>query len=271
MKIHGTAKGGAESKKDFGVAFGGAGGVVHNFDLDQMKCYYRFEQTSGNLENTASDVGSSDAIDNSDLVVSNATQGATGKIDYGTTFASGSETLKASSMSPADLGFISNDDALWTICGWVKATSIAGDRAILSNTDFGAGENGFLIRTADTSGHINLFCGTNGGATGDLFQATSGTVAIPNTDWNFLMVQYNNSTGNIKMSVNDGTVETVSKTSGGSLTNTDTPSTYLYMGNVAALDNDWIGSLDEFVIFNRILTADEIEDLYAGGDGLVIV
>ena len=27
MKIHGTAKGGAISKKDFGVAFGGAAGV----------------------------------------------------------------------------------------------------------------------------------------------------------------------------------------------------------------------------------------------------
>ena len=33
MKIHGTAKGGAESKKDFGVAFGGAGnGGCSNFE-----------------------------------------------------------------------------------------------------------------------------------------------------------------------------------------------------------------------------------------------
>ena len=234
-----------------------------------MKCYYRFEQTTGNLENTASDVGSSDAIANSDLVVSNATQGATGKIDYGTSFATGSETLKASSMSLADLGFISNADALWTICGWVKNTDRStGDQAIISNSDFLANENGVLIRTANASGNINLICGTNGD---DMFQATSGTVAIPDTNWNFLMVQYNNSTGNIKMSVNDGTVETVSKSEGGSLTNSDTPSTYLYMGNVPELSNDWIGSLDEFVIFNRILGTDEITNLYNSGDGLVIV
>ena len=235
--------------------------------LDDMKCYYRFEQTSGNLENTASDIGSSDAIANSDLVVSNATQGTTGKIDYGVTFASGSEALKASSMSLADLGFLSNADALWTICGWVKATTRAGSEAIICNSDFGSDENGVLIRTADASGHINLICGTNGD---DMFQATSGTVAIPDTNWNFLMVQYNNSTGNVKMSVNDGTVETVSKSSGGALTNSDTPSTYLYMGNVPELSNDWIGSLDEFVIFNRILTTAELTKIYNAGSGKLL-
>ena len=235
--------------------------------LDDMKCYYRFEQTSGNLENTASDIGSSDAIANSDLVVSNATQGTTGKIDYGVTFASGSEALKASSMSLADLGFLSNADALWTICGWVKATTRAGSEAIICNSDFGSDENGVLIRTADASGHINLICGTNGD---DMFQATSGTVAIPDTNWNFLMVQYNNSTGNVKMSVNDGTVETVSKSSGGALTNSDTPSTYLYMGNVPELSNEWIGSLDEFVIFNRILTTAELTKIYNAGSGKLL-
>ena len=34
MKIHGTAKGGAESKKDFGVAFGGGAAAPCNFDYD---------------------------------------------------------------------------------------------------------------------------------------------------------------------------------------------------------------------------------------------
>ena len=266
MKIHGTAKGGALSKKDFGVAFGG--GAASNFNKDDMKCYYRFEQTSGNLENTASDVGSSDAIDNSDLVVSNATQGATGKIDYGTTFATGTQTLKASSMDPADLGFLSNDGAVWTICGWVKATNRAGDQAILSDTDFGAGKNGIFIRCANVSGNINIILGTNGG---DKIVANTSTAALPDDEWAFLMSQYNNSTGDVKVSVNNGTVETLTKSTGTTLSNTDEPDTYLYMGNVPALDNDFIGSLDEFVIFNRILTTDEITDLYNSGDGLVIV
>ena len=241
--------------------------IASNFNKDDLKCYYRFEQTTGNLENTASDVGSSDAIANSDLVNSNATQGATGKIDYGVTFASGSETLKATSMNPADLGFLSNDGAIWTICGWAKATAISND-GIFSDTSFGAGKNGFLIRTADSEGHINLICGTNGG---DIFQATSSTVALIESSWTFLMVQYNNSTNTIKMSVNDGTVETVSKSEGGALTNTDTPDTYLYMGNQPDLSVDFVGSLDEWVVFNRILTTDEISDLYNSGDGLVIV
>lgn len=243
--------------------------VAHNFDLGDLKCYYRFEQTSGNLENTASDVGSSDAIADSDLVNSNATQGATGKIDYGTTFAAGLQTLKAAvpgaEMDPADLGFISNDGAVWTICGWVKATNRAGDQAIISDSDMAT--SGFWIRLSDTSGHLQLIFGTQGD---DKIVATSATVALPDAEWNFLMVQYDNSTGNVKMSVNDGTVETVTKSAGTTLSNTDEPETYLYLGNLPALDNDFIGSLDEFVIFNRILTADEIESLYNSADGLVI-
>ena len=264
MKIHGTAKGGALSKKDFGVAFGG-GGAVSNFNKDDMKIYYRFEQTSGNLENTASDVGSSDAIADSDLVVTNATQGATGKIDYGVSFASGSEVLKATSMAPSALGFLSNNGAVWTICGWIKTSSLAGDQMILANTDFGGGDNGFWLRMKNDSGNMQIIFGTSGD---DRVNQTT-TTAIPDTDWNFLMVQYNDSTGDLKMSVNNGTVETVAGSL--DLTNTDTPTTYLYVGNDLNDGNDWIGSLDEFVIFNRILTTDEITDLYADGDGLVIV
>jgi len=265
MKIHGTAKGGAISKKDFGVAFGG-NGVVHNFDLDDMKMYYRFEQTSGNLENTASDVGSTDAIADSDLVVSNATQGATGKIDYGVSFASDSEVLKATSMAPSALGFISNTGAVWTICGWVKVSSLAGDQMILANTDFDADTNGIWVRMFNASGNLQIIFGTQGD---DRINKITST-AIPDTDWNFLMIQYDDSTGDLKMSVNNGTVETVASSL--DLTNTTTPTTYLYVGNnLLTSENDFIGSLDEFVIFNRILTTDEITDLYADGDGLVIV
>jgi len=264
MKIHGTAKGGAISKKDFGVAFGG-GGAVSNFNKDDMKIYYRFEQTSGNLENTASDVGSTDSIADSNLVVTNATQGATGKIDYGVSFASGSEVLKATSMSPSALGFLSNSGAVWTICGWVKFSSLASDQMIFANTDFGGGDNGFWLRMENDSGNMLLLLGTSGV---DRITVITST-AIPDTDWNFLMIQYDDSTGDLKMSVNNGTVETVASSQ--NLTNTTTPTTYLYVGNDVNDGNDFIGSLDEFVIFNRILTADEITDLYADGDGLVIV
>jgi len=263
MKIHGTAKGGAISKKDFGVAFGG--GAVSNFNKDDMKIYYRFEQTTGNLENTASDVGSSDAIADSDLVVSNATQGETGKIDYGVSFASGSEVLKATSMEPSALGFLSNTGAVWTICGWVKTSSLAGDQMILANTDFETDTNGIWIRMFNDSGNIQVIFGTAGD---DRINKISST-AIPDTDWNFLMVQYDDSTGDLKISVNNGTVETVASSL--DLTNTTTPTTYLYVGNDLGLLNDFIGSLDEFVIFNRILTTDEISDLYNSGDGLIIV
>jgi len=265
MKIHGTAKGAALSTKDFGVAFGG-GGAVSNFDKDQMKCYYRFEQTTGNLENTAEDVGSSDAIANSDLVVDNATQGATGKIDYGVSFVAGAEVLKATGMDPADLGFLSNTGAVWTVCGWVKATTRGSDRMIFADTNFDSGQNGIFVRMYNTTGQLQIIFGTEGVDRIVKFTST----AIPDEDWNFLMLQYDDSSGDLKMSVNNETVETVASSL--NLTNTTTPTTYLYIGNDTTQDvTDWIGSLDEFVIFNRILTTDEITDLYADGNGLIIV
>ena len=54
MKIHGTAKGGALSKKDFGVAFGGAGnGGCSNFE-DSLG-------TDANGSNTGTTINTSDA------------------------------------------------------------------------------------------------------------------------------------------------------------------------------------------------------------------
>ena len=53
MKIYGTAKGGALSKKDFGVAFGGAGDP--GFSKAGILAYYQFEEESGNLINSATE------------------------------------------------------------------------------------------------------------------------------------------------------------------------------------------------------------------------
>ena len=43
MKIHGTAKGGAVGKKDFGVAFGG--GAVEPINDENLAAYYKFNET----------------------------------------------------------------------------------------------------------------------------------------------------------------------------------------------------------------------------------
>jgi len=51
MKIHGTAKGGALSKRDFGVAFGG--GAAAGFDKSDIIAYYNFDNDTGALVNQA--------------------------------------------------------------------------------------------------------------------------------------------------------------------------------------------------------------------------
>ena len=49
MKIHGTTKGGAISKKNFGVAFGGGNGGVPMvcYNADELNTYYEFTKLTG--------------------------------------------------------------------------------------------------------------------------------------------------------------------------------------------------------------------------------
>ena len=143
-----------------------------------------------------------------------------------------------------------------------------GDQTFISTTDFGVGEDGFWIRMANSSGGINCICGAQGSS--GRVNATSSSAVIPDTNWNFVMVQYSDTTGDLKMSVNDGTVETVA--TGQDITNTGTPAQKLILGNSPLLDNDMNGDMEALSIWNRVLTASEITTLYGNttdvGQGL---
>ena len=232
-----------------------------------LKAYFPMNEASGDVINKASAYGSTDAISNFDLTVTGGTQNTSGKIDKCVSF-TGNNKAQADDSNLTDTNFISQTGAIWTICFWVKMDNRVGDQTFISTTDFGVGEDGFWIRMANSSGGINCICGAQGSS--GRVNATSSSAVIPDTNWNFVMVQYSDTTGDLKMSVNDGTVETVA--TGQDITNTGTPAQKLILGNSPLLDNDMNGDMEALSIWNRVLTASEITTLYGNttdvGQGL---
>jgi len=247
----------------------GSSAPLGDISKANLKAYFTLDEASGDLLNTASAIGSTHAISSFNLSTTTATRNQTGKVNKALSFPS-SSIATADDSTLADTDFLTDSGAVWTICFWVKLDTRVGDQAFICTTDSGAGDNGLLFRTSDSSGHLNIFIGTNGD---DRIEATSSAAAIPDTgNWHFVMCQYDNSTGNIKMSVDDGAVETVH--SGGNLTNTDTPSDKLVIGDQVTGGNDLDGDLDEMSIWNRILTTAEITAIYDAnnsGDNLSTV
>jgi hypothetical protein len=228
--------------------------------LDDLKAYYSCDETTGDVINKASAYGSTDAIANFDLSVTGATQNVTGKIDKAISF-TGNNNAQADDSNLTDTAFISNTGAIWTICLWVKLDSRVGDQAWVTTTDFGSGENGIMFRIMNSSGHIYLKFGTGGGT---VIGGTATTQVIPDTNWNFVVGQYDYNNGAVKVSVNNGSFETVATTV---ISDTTTPANKLVVGNTPQLDNDLNGDTDEISIWNRILTAAEITTLYNSGTG----
>jgi len=256
----------------------GSSAPLGNISKADLKAYFTLDETSGDLANTALAIGSSssDALTDFNLSTTTATRNQTGKVNKALSFSGSSHIATANISALADTIFLSSVAGgavvKWTMCFWVKLDTRVGDQAFICTTDSGSGDNGLLIRTSDTSGHLNIIFGTNGD---DRIEATSDDAAIPDTgNWHFVMYQFDNSTGNIKMSVDNGTVETVDHDSGTTIDNTDTPSDKFVIGNQVGGGNGLAGDLDEISVWNRILTTDEITKIYLAnnsGDNLSTV
>ena len=236
--------------------------------LDDLKAYYSCDETTGDVINRASTIGSTDAISSFDLSPiagsGTVTQGVTGLIDKAISF-TGDASAQADDSNLTDTAFLSNTGAIWTICLWVKMDNRVGDQAWLATTDLGVGQNGIYFRMQSASGTVYCKFGTQG----DVKGGTTSTQVIPDaTDWHFIVAQYDYQVGTTNISVDNGTLEAVA--TGETLDTTTTPQAKLHLGNVPQLDNDLNGDTDEVSIWNRILTTAELTKIYNAGSGKLL-
>jgi len=258
----------------------GSSAPLGNISKANLKLYYTMDEASGDLVNTASAIGSTHALSNFNLSVSGATQNVTGKLNKCVSF-SGNNYADADDSSLSDTAFLSNNGAAWTVCVWLKVEglgsggNIIGDQALFSTSDFQSGENGVFCRIAGTvappnnPAYTSLLLGTNGDDKAASNSTANGlTAASSPTGWHFHTIQYDDSTGIGRTSLDNGAWNNIF--TGANLTNTDTPSNKFRIGNNPPLDNDLNGDMDEFSLWDRILTAAEITAIYNSGTGEVL-
>ena len=262
MKIHGTAKGGAVGKKDFGVAFGGSGDTP--LDDSELKAYWRFNESSGDVINQSE---SDDTLGSgANIQITGATYEDDGSpLDTGMSF-DGTNDSGVCGDNKSQFNFLHNDGAAWTICFWAKLTK-ASDKYIMSTSE---GGTGIGLKLGMNATDFRIY--TQNGSDELVANFTGESGFIPNsTTWYFYCFRWDQDLGsnNFKAIRNDNNLEQSNKDNNDpSNSNATDPMTFakrpdLNVGYTAM-------SIAEVSIWNRILTDDEMTALYNNGDGRAI-
>jgi len=264
MKIHGTAKGGAISKKDFGVAFGG-GAAPASLSDTSLKAYWKFNESSSPVENKS--VSDETLGTAADMTVSNGTFDQTGIIGEAVSW-DGSTTQGIVGSSLSQFNFLHSDAYDFTINLWYKKLNAAEDlnQQIMSSRNT---TNGFTMQFDDItlSKLFGVTCEQNNNT---FISSHPGIGEIPqDTDWHMQSWYGNATDATVKFKLDNGTAITV--TEGTAPSGSANAQYAMSIGRNSSASTYWYkGLLDEFSIWNRTLTDDEISILYNSGDGFAI-
>jgi len=265
MKIHGTAKGGALSTKDFGVAFGGA---AAGFDVSDLVTYYKFDEASGDLLNKAEDAGSSDSND-VDMTNTNVTQNVTGLIDKAYDY-DGVDDISREGAASTDFEFMYNTSTgIFSFVGWIKQNVAAeADNGILFDCSNIANSTGclFMLSGANNA-RFSQWVLSKSDNSENSFQMSNGSFPS-DTNWHMVFISWDSSDGAVQMSVDDGTKFIGTSTITGISGTSALPMSLAAARATPIYETD--GLFDEFSFWNRILTDAEITSLYNSGAGLAI-
>ena len=229
-----------------------------------LKAYYKFEEASGNLINQAIiGNGYADGLGSSaDGTNTSVTYSSAGKIGNSYLYTKGtSRTILGSSVS--QFNFMHNTSQLFSISLWYKLSgALENVIGIFGDGEYNTGLVG--ISSYFTANGTFGFNTTNGSGQDAL--STAAAVIPNNIDWHHLVLTYDRSlaSGNIKTFIDGSLVSTVNKHA--SFVPSNSNSSYaMGLGCYPNLAQSMKGNLDEFSIWNRVLTSAEITSLYNNG------
>jgi hypothetical protein len=234
-------------------------------DKTGLKAYWRFNEASGNIINQASSIGSTDSISSVDLTPYQSTHNVSkSPMNYSLQFDGTNDYAKAGTSTSA-WNFMHSTTAKWTVCFWADMTgnssgTIMGDAAT-NNTN-----NGIQMICTNVNGTFRARVTDGGGVVTQLI-TSSGFVPQDNT-MHFYKITYDQSlsSDNMKMSVDNGTNVTQTKTANAP---TDGNSqTELYIGSSDATNFFLAGEVAEMSIWSRVLTDAEVTAIYNSGSGV---
>jgi len=195
------------------------------------------------------------------------TQTSTGKLGSNAYLYNGSNSYTTLGSSLSQWNFMHNQSALCTVALWFKLTNASSsNESLFDNHNVDPTKIGcrFGLRQ-------NRTCSFSVSSGSVVIDYQSSDNFIPNdTNWHFLVYLWDYSLGsaNLKVRLDDSTEETANKTGTASNSN----ATHAPNIGKRALANDFYldASLDEFSIWNRILTSAEITTLYNSGVGRTV-
>ncbi len=230
-----------------------------------LKVYWKFNEASGNIANSATAVGSASAVANSDLVVTGATYGVAGLFGNALSFDGVNDVAITSSATITDWNFLNQTGATWSIIMWIKFDQFTSRFWHISTTNGNGGDTGMSIigsaTPADRTIDVSIMS-----AGADDFSYTSTTPFDNNTTaFQFMAITYNDATGDLKVKINGNTTET---SGGHNLTNTNNAEQNIRIGENSDGVLDTAGDYDEYSIWNRVLSEAELVSLYNSGSGL---
>lgn len=214
-----------------------------------LKAYWKLNEASGIRQ---------DSYNWYDLAATQAQPtSTTGKSGAAALFASASsQYLQVPAATDLQLGNISV-----TFAGWVKLTSTGANQALFGQ-DNNATASQFLVWLHGATNRFKFSWNTDGA--GSSSTATANTFGAPSTGvWYFLTCYHDASNNTVGISVNNGAFDTAAATGGNSTT---TEWAFgAQMASTPAMFAD--AALDEWGFWRKVLSSQEITDLYNSGNG----
>ncbi|MCC6618787.1 MAG: LamG domain-containing protein [Chloroflexi bacterium] len=190
------------------------------------------------------------------LTDNNTVAAAAGKHGNGADFESAnSESLSRNDGSEFDM--LTGD---WTLAGWIKLESAPASNFSIFSKYLTTGEQRAILFNKNTSNVLTFTTYSLGTATPvDTLASTFG--ALSAGVWYFVAI-YHDATNDIKGIRVNATLDTVGYAAG------VFDSTFLFLfGRTGGSTNYFDGVMDEMCLWNKVLSADELDWLYNGGTG----
>ncbi len=196
------------------------------------------------------------------LFVSGVTAFDTKSVNLGTP--NTTKYLKASTASSL------NFTTAMTFCGWIKAATPTGTKAIIAKYNTSVSDRAYLVTNVQASPWDKMqvrLSGNGDNQSGGQFKQYTGSISVFDGNWHFVAYTWNS--GTLKLYV-DGTEDTgVVKDFDGSFSSIHTNSIALYTGAQftapSTVGAKFAGLLDEYSLWSVALSGAEISQVYNSG------
>jgi len=242
-------------------------GSGSGFDMSELKSYNKCDVASSPDTNVAATVGSSDSLGTaSDMAVTGGTFQQSGVIQYSISF-DGTDDKSNFGSSVSQFNFIYSTSYEFSLNFWyAKLSANPNVQTVFMNQRASGATAGIQWKFDDRNTARKFEISIKQGNTAFINKVT--TMSIPaDTDFHMITLTGISTDNGLKLYIDGGSVETIAESSTPS--GTDNANTSLQL----AQEEDtqyFAGKVCEFSAWNRVLSADEITDLYNSGSGLAL-